>query len=188
MVRFCAIDGGVFPQNHTVSTVPLQRAAVQVKAMEPSRSPTLPHHKHQSSLEGIIDFSSEPPLALGIRDRARRRFYRIADHFDAEGGNNANGGYDRSRLIRLTYDYARSPASQDNFLRAFFRSLELPLDREDDNDLDHLDERVRAAFFGFADCLVDNFFLPSKSCTVSLFFFFFFFFFSSSFFALLVWR
>lgn len=76
---------------------------------------------------------------------------------NSRGNISGSPGYNRSRLIRLTYDYARSPLSQDNFLRAFFGSLELSMDGEED-----LNEPIRSKFFGFADYLVNNFFLPRK--------------------------
>jgi hypothetical protein len=123
------------------------------------------------------------PVARGW---ARHKFYRIADHFAAAadngdgnigniggniggdiggdiGGGSSRPRYNRSLLIRLTYDHARSPLSQDNFLRAFFGSLGLSLD----GDEEALDERVEAEFFGFADYLFDNFFLPRK-CYIAL--------------------
>ncbi|KAL2194646.1 hypothetical protein P885DRAFT_42471 [Corynascus similis CBS 632.67] len=133
------------------------------------QSPSSPHLRHQYSLESIIEFQSESPLTPCARDHARRRFYHIVDHFEAAADGN-NGGdndgnisgdsprYNRSLLIRLTYDYARSPLSQDNFLRAFFGSLELSMDGEE-----ALDERIGAKFFGFADYLFNNFFLPLKA-------------------------
>lgn len=120
--------------------------------------PSSPHLRRQSSLESIIDFQAESPLSPGARDRARQRFYHIADHFEtaAENGDN-EPQYNRSLLIRLTHDHARSPLSQDNFLRAFFSSLELSMDGDE-----VLDEQIRSKFFGFADYLFDNFFLPRK--------------------------
>ncbi|KAK4245794.1 hypothetical protein C7999DRAFT_33794 [Corynascus novoguineensis] len=151
-------------------------------------SPSAPLHRHQASLESIIEFQTEPPLSPDTRGQARRRFYCITDHFEAaESRGNGNGSrsnnaadngmdsgvnngennrgdisgsprYNRSRLIRLTYDYARSPLSQDNFLRAFFGSLELSMDGDE-----ALDEAIQSKFFNFADYLVNNFFLPLKA-------------------------
>ena len=118
-----------------------------------------------------------PPLGPDTRQQARRKFCRIVDHFDnvVNIGNAAGVGpeysYRRARLVRLTYDHALSPVSQDNFLRAFFRSLELPMGNEDDNGTDNgvdngtginLDEQLQFKVFGFADYLFDNFFLPSR--------------------------
>ncbi|KAL2016928.1 hypothetical protein VTK56DRAFT_2845 [Thermocarpiscus australiensis] len=136
--------------------------------------PSSPHLRHQSSLESITDFQSASPLRPGARDRAKQRFYRITDHFETaaenggngsdNGGNIGSGGgssrppYNRSRLIRLTYDHARSPLSQDKFLRTFFSAVELSMDGDE-----ALDERIRLKFFGFADYLFNNFFLPFKA-------------------------
>lgn len=76
---------------------------------------------------------------------------------DNAADNDGSPGYNRTRLIRLTYDHARSPLSQDNFLRAFFASLELSMDGDE-----ALDQPIRSKLFGFADYLVNNFFLPCK--------------------------
>ncbi|KAI0147295.1 hypothetical protein GGR57DRAFT_258677 [Xylariaceae sp. FL1272] len=42
-----------------------------------------PLHRHQSSLEGILNFSSHPPpLQTELRNHASRRFHDICQHFD----------------------------------------------------------------------------------------------------------
>ncbi len=108
-----------------------------------SSSPSSPHHRHQSSLETVIDFTTEPPLSPHARQQAARKFHRIVDHFDnavnlgAAAGVGVGSGYRRARLVRLTYDYALSPVSQDNFLRAFFRALELSMDNGEDDGNDN---------------------------------------------------
>ncbi|KAL7620219.1 hypothetical protein AAE478_009212 [Parahypoxylon ruwenzoriense] len=103
--------------------------------------------------------STEPPLGTDQRANAKRRFYRIVEHFDA--GNNDDGNpYSRSRLIRYTYEYAISEVSQDNFLRAFFRAMALSIDEDEDTDNF---EPPRSGFFDFAEYLLDNFFLPLKA-------------------------
>ncbi|KAH6629960.1 hypothetical protein B0J18DRAFT_419783 [Chaetomium sp. MPI-SDFR-AT-0129] len=127
-------------------------------------SPSSPHHRHQSSLEGIIDLKTEELLSSDTRDRAKQRFYQIVDHFEGSPGDGADdtagSEYSRSRLLRLTHDHALSPLSQDNFLRAFFSSLELSMDGDGEPVTD---EPVRVKFFGFADYLFNNFFLPLKA-------------------------
>ncbi|KAK4141924.1 uncharacterized protein C8A04DRAFT_38706 [Dichotomopilus funicola] len=125
--------------------------------------------RRQSSLESILDFQPEAPLNPAVRDRARHRFYQVVGEFEGsagDSGDNSNtrntGGrpcYVRSRLIRQTYDHALSHISQDNFLRAFFSLLELPMDGADEP----LDKGIRARFFGFADYLFNNSFLPFKA-------------------------
>ncbi|RYC62467.1 hypothetical protein CHU98_g3738 [Xylaria longipes] len=127
----------------------------------------LPHHRHQLSLEGIIHFSSEPPLEPGQRAQAERKFYRIVDHCGAlntsKSGSRSNQ-YDRGLLVRLTYEYARSEESQDIFLRAFFQSIATSIDGETDANVDnHKLEDLRLALFRFADHLIDNFYLPCKA-------------------------
>ncbi|KAI8943957.1 hypothetical protein F4801DRAFT_305182 [Xylaria longipes] len=130
----------------------------------PSPSPL---HRHQSSLEGIIDFSAEEPLGIHQRNDAKRRFYRIVEHFGASGAiDRAPPKYEPPRLVRYTYEYALSEESRDNFLRAFFRAMTLSLtgQNDDDNDLDNL-ENIYSLFFGFASYLLDYFFLPIKFST-----------------------
>ncbi|KAI8943948.1 hypothetical protein F4801DRAFT_595322 [Xylaria longipes] len=138
-----------------------------------------PLHRHQLSLEGIIDFSAGV-LSLNRSQRAdaQNRFHRIVKHFETnsnvkgnyrDNSNNSNGDdqecsrYSPGRLVRLTYEHALSEQSRDNFLRAFFSAMALSIDgqQEEEDDV----EDLRSAFFGFADYLLDNFFLPLKAST-----------------------
>jgi hypothetical protein len=119
--------------------------------------PPSPLHRHQSSLEGIIDFSMEPTLGADQRAAARHKFHRIIDYFNTDTGNPSDRGlYNRPQLIRFTYQYALSEQSRDNLLRAFFQAMTLSVNGDDDFDF----EALRSNFFGFADYLLDNFFLP----------------------------
>ncbi|CAK7233520.1 hypothetical protein SBRCBS47491_008639 [Sporothrix bragantina] len=141
-----------------------------------------PHHRHQASLEGILDMSllSLEPLAPAARQAARQTFYRIVEHFAAVDPSPAPGSvppprrtttYSHPLLIRYTYEYALSDESRDVFLRAFFNSMALTIDgveginRLDDNNpvLDF--EELAPLFAGFAEYLMDNFFLPLKAST-----------------------
>ncbi|KAK0744800.1 hypothetical protein B0T21DRAFT_325688 [Apiosordaria backusii] len=126
---------------------------------------TFPHHRHQSSLEGIIYPSSEAPLEPDLRDQARRKFYRIISYFEAteSRSDRARGYYNRPLLVRLTYDYSCSEKSQDIFLRAFFQSVVLPINGED--DIDFSNTELETAVVRFAEHLFDNFFLPLKAST-----------------------
>ncbi|KAK0633309.1 hypothetical protein B0T14DRAFT_533546 [Immersiella caudata] len=100
--------------------------------VNPSQSSPL--HRHQSSLEGVLDFSAELP--------AERR------------------PYSSPLLVRYTYEYARSQESRDVFLRAFFQSMRLSVDDEDvDLGDTEVETGLRSALFDFADYLLDNFFL-----------------------------
>jgi hypothetical protein len=127
---------------------------------------TSPHHRHQSSLEAVIDFSSSvQPLETEQRVRATQIFHQIIDH--CEPSQTKNGPYKRISLVRLTYEYA---LSRDSFLTYFFKyitgetSFSIALSRFVDFD-DWNSERKNELALGltdFADYLVDNFFLPCK--------------------------
>lgn len=123
-----------------------------------------PHHRHQSSLEGITSFSSQPPLGAAKRARAHDQFYRIINHFEDEEARagSKKGPYNRPRLVRLIYEHARSQESKDLFLRAFFQAMDLQIEHE--NGPDGINERLGSALTQFADHLIDHFFLP---CTIN---------------------
>ncbi|KAI1120416.1 hypothetical protein F5Y10DRAFT_289790 [Nemania abortiva] len=117
----------------------------------------LPHHRHQSSLEGSLDFSSRPlPLGIELRGYASGRFYDICQYFDT---GLHKGDYSRPRLIRYTYEYSLSQESGDHFLRLFFKAVDLQIDKNEPIRF----EDVRSNFFNFAEYLFDNFFLPSNA-------------------------
>src|SRR5947208_1922750 len=75
-----------------------------------------PHHRHQSSLEGVIDLSSPQPLEPDQRDRATRIFNQIVAHFEPSQAEDK--GYKRVTLIRAAHEYT---LNRDNFLHCFFR-------------------------------------------------------------------
>jgi hypothetical protein len=107
-------------------------------------------------------------LSPAAREQAKRRFYRIVDHFDNWNRDGDGGTYNHARLIRLTHDHARPSGSLDTFLQAFFRALGLPIDRtEIGNEGRDLEERVRPRVIAFANHLFDNFFLPSRLLPLS---------------------
>ena len=68
------------------------------------------------------------------------------------------------KLVRYTFEHARSRESQGNFLRAFFEAADLSLDDEY-VDLCDMDRQVslRNSINNFADYLFENFFLPRMS-------------------------
>jgi len=133
-----------------------------------------PSHRHQSSREGLIDFSADAPFFADEQQRTRAvgRFRRIVDYFEAaeQPAPRYGNGYNRPALVRLTFEYARSQTLQDKFLGAFFRSLALGM--LDNDSVDLSDESVVADFrsplFGFAEFLMTNFFLPRMSSSPSL--------------------
>ncbi|KAK5988516.1 hypothetical protein PT974_09999 [Cladobotryum mycophilum] len=120
--------------------------------------PSAPLHRHQSSLEGIMDFSREQPLTPELRAQAKHRFYLIVQHFEDLYKNNSQS-YNQPRLIQYTYEYARSEESQDNFLRAFFQAMALSIDGEEDLNFGNLS----SPFIGFSEHLFNHFFLPLKA-------------------------
>lgn len=137
-----------------------------------------PHYRHQASLEGIFELPSSKPTELleAERTAARQTFYHVVDHFAAletELGPGADPRqrrpYSKARLVRFTYEYALSALSQDIYLRAFFRALALDLDTA--ATALRFDE-LAPLFAGFAEYLMDNFFLPCGCFNVpaSLFF------------------
>ncbi|KAK2930481.1 hypothetical protein FoTM2_010822 [Fusarium oxysporum f. sp. vasinfectum] len=129
--------------------------------------PALPLHRHQSSLEGIIDFSSRQPLSESHRASAIRRFYHVINHFDSEDVKRGQDQYDRVKLVRFTYEYSTNQESKDNVLIAVFEFLKLSVSSEEDIDFQDATyrEQLKAHLYKFADYLVDNFFLPLKAST-----------------------
>lgn len=130
--------------------------------------PSAPHHRHQSSLETVINFSLGLALGANQRAQAKKRFNHIINHFQAR--DNDNGPYKRSVLVRLTYEYACSEESQDIFLQAFFQTITLSIDEDIQIDFNNKDieEEVYSTLLGFADYLLDNFFLPCKARVLPL--------------------
>lgn len=123
-------------------------------------------HRHQLSLEGFLDFSSTEALNPAQRDDAKRRFYRIVNHFlpaSEIDGSARSRTYSPPRLISLTYKYALSDEARDNFLRAFFEFIDIPTAKDGTGDDDGDPETLRSSVFAFADYLMDQFFLPCKS-------------------------
>jgi hypothetical protein len=124
-------------------------------------------------LEGIIDFQPEAaPIFENEQPRAQAidRFRRIIAHFEQVQPASCEG-YNRPALVRLTFEYARSPESQDKALKAFFQSLALGmLDDNDGIDIDLADDlevaRLRTLVFSFADHLIYHFFLPCMSASL----------------------
>jgi HNH endonuclease len=127
------------------------------------------HHRHQSSLEGVIDFSAQS-LEPDERNRAIQIFKQIIDHYEPAQSEQP---YKRITLIRVTQEYT---LSQNNFLEHFFlyigkeirlRELNSSYILSDLVQFDSWDtERkngLEPHLIAFADYLIDNFFLPCKT-------------------------
>ncbi|KAK3364068.1 hypothetical protein B0T25DRAFT_529208, partial [Lasiosphaeria hispida] len=113
-----------------------------------------------SLLDGI-DFALTQPLFANpqLRTQAIHRFRCVVDHFQAcEPPRFPNKKYNRPALVRFTFEYARSPESQDRFLSAFFHRLRLGM-ADADGDI-NLDDNLHSLLFAFADDLMNNFFIP----------------------------
>ncbi len=122
-----------------------------------------PHLRHPSSLEDIIDFSTkQPPLEPADRIIARAKFYRIVKHFQKIAFSRRTD-YNRAALVYYTYEYSPSNVSKDMFLRAFFACSALSMDNRHDVDLENAQAEadIRSHVFGFADHLMNHFFIPS---------------------------
>lgn len=121
-----------------------------------------PHHQHQSSLEGFIEFSTgaSPLFNPDEFDKAAGVLRRVIEHFEPLSTEKP---YNRPRLVRLTYEHARSDQSKSNFLHAFLGAVNIMIYEVIDLDDETVEEDIRLALNAFADFLVENFFLPRKS-------------------------
>lgn len=125
-----------------------------------------PSHRHQSSLEGIIDLSEADPIFENEQQRAQAidKFRHIVAHFEnteQQPASRYGDEYNRPALVRLTFEYALSPESQDKVLKGFFQSLALGmLDDNDGLSDDYEVTSLRNLVFSFADHLIYHFFLP----------------------------
>ncbi|KAL8334541.1 hypothetical protein RB598_009020 [Gaeumannomyces tritici] len=131
----------------------------------------VPHHRHQSSLQGILDIGA-PIMEEDTRAQASARMRHILQHYETAIANQQPQPqpqhYNRPALVRLTHDYALSDASKALFLSSFFEHLDLPLaGNVTDPDINFGDSEVEArlcaAVNAFAEYLMDNFFLPLKA-------------------------
>ena len=132
-----------------------------------------PLHRHQLSLEDMIDFSEAGPIFENSQQRAQAvgRFHRIVAHFeDTEPASSRYGdGYNRPAPIRLTFEYARSLESQDKVLKAFFQALTIEiLDSNDSIDSDGDIASLRESVFSFADHLMYDFFHVCHDVTTTV--------------------
>ena len=87
-----------------------------------------PHHRHQVSLESVLDFSSiTASLSADERSQATLIFHRIISYCTSHELLNTSGDvgrkYGRAKLVKLVYEYAISDAGRDNILRYFLASM-----------------------------------------------------------------
>lgn len=123
--------------------------------------PAQPHHRHRASLEGVFLASpQEVSWSAAESLSAARCFNELISHFDTLL-HNAAGRYNRTKLVGLTYEYARSDTSKTLFLNFFFDFTRIPIDHSQ-LDLDNITEEavLRASLFEFAEFLFQSFFFP----------------------------
>lgn len=123
----------------------------------------------QSSSTPVIsgtDFSLVLEFA-DFRDRTQPSRKTIVQCFgsfkDSDIGPHPHS-YDRPKLVRLVYEYA-SGKSKDNVLRALFDAMKLLLNDDAAIDFSNDETAMLNGLVGFADHLIDNFFLPLKAST-----------------------
>jgi len=138
-----------------------------------------PHHRHQVSLESVLDFSSTTAsLSADERSQATLIFHRIINYCSSHELLNTSGDagrkYGRAKLVKLVYEYAISDVGRDNILRYFLASMVMESTEVEGFphilatliDFDNLDiskkESIIKRVRDFADHLVDGFFLPCK--------------------------
>ncbi|KAL8346244.1 hypothetical protein RB598_000241 [Gaeumannomyces tritici] len=135
-------------------------------------------NRHRSSLEGMMILPAGTPALLpdDTRAQAKARLYHILENLEAPAGAAAASnqrprqGYNRTALVRLTYEYTISDQSKSLFLTSFFESLALPLDGNVTNaDVDFENTEIAAdlgtSVDAFAEYLMNNFFLPLKAAS-----------------------
>ncbi|KAK3364156.1 hypothetical protein B0T25DRAFT_442834, partial [Lasiosphaeria hispida] len=117
---------------------------------------------HRPSSLDNIDFSPAESLAANppLRAQAVQRFHHVVYHFEAGEPARHSNDYNRPALVRLLFQYARSPASQNRFLAAFFQRLLLGMGDADGDIV--FDNGLRSLLFAFAEDLMNNFFIPRK--------------------------
>ncbi|OAA36887.1 hypothetical protein NOR_07407 [Metarhizium rileyi] len=121
-----------------------------------------PHHHHQDSLQQFLNLSSSPPLADNVRNQADDRFHQIVEYFSNRDPD-SKSKFNRPKLVELVYRYAISQKSKENVLRAFFRAMELPMEGGLINFSN--EKTLLLRLIGFADHLVNNFFMPLRAAT-----------------------
>jgi hypothetical protein len=83
-------------------------------------------HRHQVSLESVIDPLATPLLSSYDRTRAQSIFQHIVQHCESYELLNTitpTRIYKRGRLLQLVYDHAISEHGRDNILRYFLTTM-----------------------------------------------------------------
>jgi len=120
----------------------------------------LPHHRHQTSLEGVIDVLA-PTQRLSPKQRVQATHIFNALIEACEPLQPNSGPYKQITLVSLTYQYARSEISRDNFLHFFFKHTKIPSEVSEWKSVRNCDYIPQ--LIAFADTLIENFFLPRRT-------------------------
>jgi hypothetical protein len=128
-------------------------------------------HRHQSSLERVLDFSESFLLSPQQNETSNILFDSFIEHYGPERA--IQKGYKPAGLIRVTFDHI---LSKDSFLMFFFTYLHeilVDIDSNLDSALIYFKDftswdaaaqrNVMDAIEEFADYLVTQFFLPRMS-------------------------
>jgi hypothetical protein len=125
-------------------------------------------HRHQSSLEDVLNFSEPFLLTPQQHQTARSLLNALTEHYGPE--QTSQKGYLPAKLIRSTFNYV---ASKDSFLTFFFTYLHECLTEVNSDialalsyfydfaswDAD-MQRKAMGAVEEFADFMVTQFFLP----------------------------
>ncbi|KAH8427790.1 uncharacterized protein LDX57_005495 [Aspergillus melleus] len=129
-------------------------------------------HRHQSSVESVLEFSPPFPLAPHQKNKAQILLHNFIRHYGLE--QIVQKGYKPAKLIQATHDRV---ACQDTFLRFFFLFIYVkPSDLKESNvdadfsaALSYVESfiedptNVKAAIEDFAEYIMDNFLLPLRA-------------------------
>ncbi|OJD19629.1 hypothetical protein ACJ73_08629 [Blastomyces percursus] len=136
------------------------------------RAESAPHHRHQASLEQVLDLPVAASLTTAELAQASDIFNKLISHCEPLQSSKP---YKKVTLVRLTYEHCRS---KDTFLRQAFTYFDKTQDQTPPPTFKHgllkyssfnsqaAPERKREAegvIDSFAEYLFDNFFLPMKA-------------------------
>ncbi|OAA67310.1 hypothetical protein SPI_01886 [Niveomyces insectorum RCEF 264] len=118
-------------------------------------------HRHQSSLEGVLDFS-DTPVVFGdaaSRQHAEALFASLLARLEADGDETLSTDFRPVVMIRVMHQVSLSQLSKDLFLRHFFESIGVDMAA----DLASINiDNARSGLVDFAQFLNTNFFGPLK--------------------------
>ena len=138
-----------------------------------------PLHRHQSSLQGFLDFSSPTILEPHQLSRAVEIFNSLVSRYEPLQADHRRYGY--ITLLRTVHEFV---VSKDNFLKHLFLFIGRDLRQGQDvsepdfakalsrfSDLNSWEGKqsveLQQTLAAFSDYLVDNFFLPRiEYCTL----------------------